>query len=44
VSGNLNLLGVLEAAFTGGVKETDEVSAAHIADLVDTVVANRLNF
>lgn len=38
------LLSVLETTFTGRVKKSHEVTAAHIANLVDTVVtANDLN-
>ena len=36
------LLCVLEASFAGGIKETHEVTAAHVTDLVDTVVPTRM--
>lgn len=35
----VNSLSVLEAAFAGRVEEPDEMSAAHVRDLVNAVIA-----
>ena len=38
-----NLLSVLEATLTRGVKETHKVAAAHIADFINAIIPTEIN-
>ena len=37
-----NLLGVLESAFASWVEKSDQMSAAHIANFIDSIVSKQI--